>query len=245
MDIIDIHGHLGVWNFPIPASGTADSLLRLCDRYGIRWVVVSSTEAIVYDMERGNEAVAEALQRTDRLLGYVYGDPRLLDRSCRQMDAYLREDKFVGVKIHPSYAKTPIGSQAMQDLIDEVARRAQLVKIHTYSAADAQAIAVLADRHPQVNFVMAHACALDSRAAADVAAQRTNLFLDFCCSHAVRGRVEYALRTCGAARIVFGSDMDLLDPAFTIGMFTDAGLSEAEWRAVFWDNAARILGLSA
>jgi predicted TIM-barrel fold metal-dependent hydrolase len=241
MQIIDVHGHLGVWNFPIPGCGTKENLLRLCDRYGIRHLLCSSAEAINYDMERGNATLAEALAGQDRLLGYVYCNPNFLELSCQEMDRYLQEPHFVGVKIHPSYAATPISAPAMADLLAEVSRRARLVQIHTYSAADAAAMAQVAAQYPQVNFIMAHACALASNAAADVARQHRNLFLDFCCSHALRGRVEYALATCGAEQIVFGSDMDLLDPAFTLGMFEEAQLSPEQRHAIFYANAARLL----
>ena len=243
MAIIDVHAHMGKWNFPIPGSGGIDLLLRLCDRYDIRWAAVSSTEAIVYDMRRGNERLAEAIAGTDRLLGYVYCNPNFIDASCEEMDKYLPLPEFVGVKIHPSYAATPISSPKMHELIDEVARRTKLVKIHTYSAADATAMAELAKRHPDVNFIMAHACALASREAAEVAQTHRNLFLDFCCSHAIRGRIETALAICGPEQIVFGSDMDLIDPAFTLGMFEDARLDERQRQLVFWDNAAKLLGL--
>ncbi|MBC7289517.1 MAG: metal-dependent hydrolase, partial [Armatimonadetes bacterium] len=89
MDIIDVHCHYGAWNFPIPGCGTVENLLRLCDRYGIRFALTSSAEAIVFDMRRGNEALARALGRDERLLGYVYCDPRDLPGSCAEMDAYL------------------------------------------------------------------------------------------------------------------------------------------------------------
>ena len=243
MEIIDVHAHFGVWNFPIPCSGTLDNLLRLCDRYGIRWAVASSTEAIVYDMQRGNAMIADAFADTDRLLAYVVCNPNFVELSCEEMDAYLPLNHFVGVKIHPSYSGVPISSPQMLVLLDEVARRTELVEIHTYSAADAIAMREVAARYPHVNFIMAHACALDSAAAADAACVHRNLYLEFCCSHAVRGRVEYAVATCGADQIVFGSDMDLIEPAFTMGMFQDAGLSDAQREAIFRHNAARLLGL--
>jgi len=240
---IDVHAHFGVWNFPIPGSGSLDGLLILCDRFDFRWALASSTEALTYDMRRGNAIIADAFAGTDRLLAYVYCNPCFLELSCEEMDAYLPLDHVVGVKIHPAYAGVPISAPAMVELLDEVARRPPLVEIHTYGAAYAAAMRDVAARYPQVNFIMAHACALDSAAAADAARDRANLYLDFCCSHAVRGRVEYALATCGAGQIVFGSDMDLLDPAFTLGMFEDAGLSQEQRQAIFWDNAARLLGL--
>ena len=241
MALIDVHCHYGVWAFPIPGCGTVENLLRLCDRYDIRYALTSSAEAIVYDMRRGNEALAEAIGADDRLLGYVYCHPKHIEASCEEMDKYLGQPGFIGVKIHPSYSQTPLGSPQMHELIAEVAKRAKLALIHTFSVADATAMDKIAADFPQLSIIMAHACGPYSQAAADVAARHPNLYLDFCCSHAIRGRVEYALSRVGAKQIVFGSDMDLLDPAFTMGMFEEASLSDQDRQAIFFDNAAELL----
>ncbi len=37
--------------------------------------------------------------------------------------------------------------------------------------------------------------------------------------------------------------MDLLEPAFTLGMFEGAGMTEEQARAVYYDNAARLFGI--
>jgi len=57
--------------------------------------------------------------------------------------------------------------------------------------------------------------------------------------------VRRAIEIAGIERIVFGSDMDLLSPAFTLGMFEDAALSPEEAGPAFSGNAKRILGWTA
>ena len=219
-----------------------ENLVRLSRKYDIDLTLVSSALSIGYDMAEGNREVAEALRRTDVLRGYVYVNPNYHHESCREMDTYLAQPGFVGVKIHPSYAACPLGSPALSSLIDEVAERTTLLKVHTYAAGDALALRPEAERHRSLNLIMAHACAGASAVAAEVAADCPNVYLEFCCSLAERGRVETALRLCGSRQIVFGSDMDLLDPAWTLGMFDGARLSEEDRRAIMHDNAARLLG---
>ncbi len=243
MGLIDLHAHLGIWPFPIPTEDPVAGLIKLFRKYQIEVAVASSAKAICYDMAEGNDDVAKAVPKTRLLRGYVYANPNYLGESCREMDRYLRQPGFVGVKIHPSYAGCPLGTEPQSRLIEEVAARTSLVEVHTYSAADARAIRAEAERHPGLNFVLAHACAGATRDAADVAAELPNVFLEFSCSLAERGRVEYALATCGAKQIVFGSDMDLLDPAFTLGMFGGAHLSDDDRQAIMHDNAARLLDL--
>ncbi len=242
MGLIDLHAHLGYWPFPIPMSDPVANLVRLSRRHSIDLAVVSSALGICYDMAEGNREVAEALNRTDLLRGYVYVNPNYLADSCAEMDAYLPRPGFVGVKIHPSYSACPLGSREMSRLIDEVAQRTTLLKVHTFAAGDAHAIGAEAERHPSLNIILAHACNHASAVAAEVAAEHPNLFLEFCCSLAQRGRVETALRLCGSRQIVFGSDMDLFDPAWTLGMFDGARLSGDDREAIMRGNAERLLG---
>jgi predicted TIM-barrel fold metal-dependent hydrolase len=244
LGLIDLHAHLGIWPFPIPTEDPVVGLVKLFRDYQIELAVVSSAKAICYDMAEGNDDLAEALPKTRLLRGYVYVNPNYLEESCQEMARYLGKPGFVGVKIHPSYAQCPLGSEPLSRLIDEVAARTTLVKIHTYNSADAMASRREAAKHPELNFVLAHACAGATRDAADVAAELPNVFLEFSCSLAERGRVEYALETCGAKQIVFGSDMDLLDPAFALGMFDGAHLSDEDRQAIMHDNAARLLNLT-
>jgi predicted TIM-barrel fold metal-dependent hydrolase len=244
MGIIDVHGHYGRWPFPI-AAADADGLLRLMDRHGIERVVLSSAEAIVYDMASGNARMAKAIASRDRLFGWVVVNPHFLQASRRELERYLVSDNFVGAKIHPAYCGTSIGDPKMGALLDAIAEHRARVEIHTYSAAAAREALEHARRQPHMPIIMAHAGATEHEGAARCAAEVDNLFLEFCCSHALRGRVRSAIQIAGGERVVFGSDLDLLSPAFTLGMFHDAGLSDDEARAAFRGNAERIFGWGA
>ena len=55
--------------------------------------------------------------------------------------------------------------------------------------------------------------------------------------------VREFMRTIPAERMLFGTDAPLLDPAFVLGTYQDAGIPEADQAAVYWDNAARLFGV--
>lgn len=241
MKKIDMHGHLGYWAFAIPHGGTAESLVHLCERYDIDYVAASSTHALVYDMRAGNEEMAKAASEHEQILMYVYVNPNFLAESCEEMDTYLPEQFGVGVKIHCGYSATSSSDPRMYDLIAEIARRTNLLKIHPGAAQD---LAAWARAYPDLNIIIAHAFATDYPAAVELAAAHPNLYLDFCCSHASRGKVAYAVERIGTRQIVFGSDMDLIDPAFVLGMFEEADLTPEQQQAIYYDNAARLLGIA-
>lgn len=240
---IDVHGHLGVWNFPIP-GGTADNLLRLCHRHDIARVAVSSVLALCYDMRGGNAEVARAVSDHDELLGYVYCHPRRLPDSIAEMERYLPVAGFVGVKIHAGYSATTNGDGRMQELMAAVAQRARVVKIHSDGPDAIGWLGRYAERYPQLAIIIAHAGGDAYMEAARMAARYPNLYLEFCSSRADAGRVRRALDVCGPQQVLFGTDMDLLDPAFVLGSYADAAMTPEEEQMVYWDNPIRLLGLS-
>ena len=78
----------------------------------------------------------------------------------------------------------------------------------------------------------------------DMARRHRNLYLEFCSSWAGLGKIERAVDICGVEQMLFGSDMDLIDPAFVLGAYEDAHLTDEQLRTIYWDNAVRVLGLS-
>ena len=243
MKKIDVHGHLGIWPFAVPPARGAERLLRLCERDDIRFVACSSALALAYDLAQGNAELAQAIRGHDALLGYVSADPRFIDASVAEMDRYLPRDDFVGVKIHPRLSQTPDNAPWMARLISEVASRAPVLLMHTVDQNAARQMGRYARQYPGLGIILAHAAHTDSDEAARVAAAHHNVYLDFCCEWPGAGKVRRALEICGPGKILFGTDMDLLDPAFTTGMFESADLSDAESRAIYWDNAAGLMGL--
>ncbi len=244
MKKIDAHAHLGHWAFPIPNAGTAESLVRMCEKYDMQYCAASATHALTYDMEAGNEEMAEAVARYEPILGYCYCNANFIEQSVAEMDRYMAEDGFVGVKIHGGYAGCATGDTKMHELMAEIAARATVVKIHTAGADVAGALARYASEHPTLNIIIAHGMTSAYETAAELAIAHSNIYIDFTCSWAYRGKIGHCLATCGAGQIVFGTDMDLFEPAFTLGMFEGARMTEEQRQAIYYDNAARLFGMA-
>ena len=240
---IDVHAHIGVWPFPAPSGDPVERLLRFCDREQVEFALCSSGLALYCDMAAGNAELAEAIARDDRLLGYVYVNANWLDRSIAEMERYLAAPKFVGAKIHPRMSAVPEDAPMMADLIAAVAERTRVLLMHTVDRNSVREMGRTAARHPGLSIILAHAANTDSDEAARVAAEHANVFLDFASEWPGAGRVRRAIDICGTEQIVYGTDMDLLDPAYTRGMFEAADLTADEARLIYRDNAARILGL--
>ena len=125
----------------------------------------------------------------------------------------------------------------------EVAERAGVLLMHTVDRNSVVQLGRYAREHPALSIILAHAANTDSDEAARIASEHPNLYLDFASEWPGAGRVRRALNICGPEQIVYGTDMDLLDPGYTRGVFEQADLTEREARLIYRENAARIFGL--
>jgi predicted TIM-barrel fold metal-dependent hydrolase len=74
-------------------------------------------------------------------------------------------------------------------------------------------------------------------------AELPNTYMDLCASIIDAEKARTIISWVGAERVLFGSDMNLISPFWTIGMFEAAGLSEAQLQLIYRENARRILPL--
>ncbi len=236
MGIIDVHGHLGEWFFPIPRYSLDDVETALA-RYGIDRGIFSSALAVIYDFRDGNRWLADHIAGRERLLGYVTVNPHYPDDSRRDLDAYLPRPEFAGVKYHTHYTRSRADSDDALGLLADVATRDVPVLLH----ASADSIAGVAQALPALRVIMPHFNA----AAADAPRLKplANVWVDFCGTDAHRGRVAEAVALLGHTRVLFGTDFTLIDPARALGMMADAGLPEAQSDGIFRHNAETLFGL--
>jgi predicted TIM-barrel fold metal-dependent hydrolase len=236
--IIDMHTHMGRWRFPVPGDG-ADSLLRLMERHKIERCVISSALGIVYDMAEGNRRLYEAIREHPTLHGYVVVNPNYLEESRAELARWYQHDCFVGAKIHCEYSNQATSSPAIRAVIAEVAEYRKPLLIHNAGSDWLPAIKEIARAHPELPIIIAHGGGWGTGPAIrDV----PSLFLEFCSSGGVSGRIDEALAAVGPERLMFGSDMDLLDPAYVLGTYEDANFSPAEREMVMHRTARRLFG---
>lgn len=235
--VYDVHGHLGRWRYPLRAYDLRNQL-GLMDRHSIRYLNVSSSHAIVYDMQTGNKELHEAIQGQERLRGYVVVNANRLSESCAEMDGYYGYPHFVGAKIHTWYSQVPVESPKMRALFSEIAKRGKPVKIDVSwgGAGWLDALTEYAQAHANLPIIIAHGVSVEqARRIANI----PNLYTDFLGMRSSRQVVEIL----GRDRILFGSDQNLLDPAWMLATFWEAGLSAEELKAIMYDNAVRLFGL--
>ncbi|MCG5214171.1 amidohydrolase family protein [Streptosporangium soli] len=265
--IIDVHAHWGPWFFTMDV---AEANLATMDRYGIDISIVSATEAVIYDAAAGNRALASWLAVQDeersagtgassrsgdgseehpsarRHFGYVTINPRRLAEAERDLSEYLPTGRFVGVKIHTDYTRSPADSRRVRDALGLVAAAGVPALVHTWGASVLDLAQTCLDI-PGLRVIAGHMGADGFTHAIEAANACDRLYLEPCYSHAPTGRIAQVVAGTDTARLLFGTDSTLIDPASVVGALAAANLDAETAEAIAWRNAAQLfdLGITA
>ncbi len=242
--VIDGHVHIGTSQF-LQISADADMLLRTADELGFDRLFCTHVGALWYDMREGNNALGADLRRHgDRLIGYVtVPTPRLGTAAVDEVRRCHERYGMRGVKLY-SHPEAPIAESWTYPVLELAAELRMPVLGHLTPTECDQLM-----RHvPQVVLVMAHMGGQpyafgNWHLAVEVAERHPNLYLDTATSQMDDGMLEHAVERLGAGRILFGTDMPLLDPWVQRAKVEGAAIPDEAKGRILGGNLMRLLGL--
>lgn len=237
---IDVHAHLGPWPFPIKDSGI-DKILDIMEKNNIEKAILSSYEGICYDVSKGNRDLYNAIKDQPSLYGYVVLDPTNVELTQNEIRKYFGDKKIIGTKVHCEYSKKATASEEMRSLFQLIAKYRKPVLIHNFGNW-MPALREIALKYPELPIIIAHA-AWRGGGIEKYFEDTQNVYLEFSNAHPESEIVNNICSKIDIKRILFGSDMDLNNPAFVLGIYQDANLNEREMKAVMYENAKRLFGI--
>ena len=242
---IDVHGHLPPVPWDVPDLDAA-SLARSQAARGVWITVVSSLEAITTDAATGNAATLAACAAEPGLRGYLVADPNDLDATSEQLRRSADAPGIVGTKLHCQWSGCDTSSPEVRALFDVLDPRGRPLLIHVAGADWPAAMRQLVAAHPRLPIIAAHGGpGAPSTRMAEIARDADNLRLELASSFASLPTIRRMVEVAGPERFLFGTDVPLLDPAFVLGTYADAGLTPERTPGVFRGQAAELFGLAA
>lgn len=244
--IIDVHSHLG-WDEIFDEDFTARDLIEAQRLHGIDITIVQPS--LVHDLksvQKLHDNIAELCRAyPSRFYGMANPNPHLPgDEYEQELKRCVWELGFVGVKIHTlAHAVNPAGRHGRRvlDLADELGIP---VMVHTGAGipwAAPSLLAPLAEAHPKVKVVVAHAGGMILAGEAGQLAERCpNVYLE--CSWTGGFLVRHWVDQFGADRVLFGSD-HADNVATELAKFRSQGFSDEQLAALLGGTAAKIYGL--
>ena len=249
--IIDAHVHVRADDSGSQALG---KVLRLADRAGFNKLFVTDSVALSYDMREGNRQLGEALKRyPDRLIGYVsIPSARYGQAAVKEIQHCYEVYGMKGVKmVHrvPGLGSyqiiTPLDEPQMYPIVEKAAELRLPLLLH----ATPEECEALSQVVPEAMIIMAHTggCPTawgDWHKAIETAKRCPNIYLDTASSQVDMGYIEAAVKAVGAERVIFGTDMPLLDPFTQLAKVTGADLGAEDKELILGGNIARLIGIS-
>ncbi len=241
--VIDFHGHVGRWDM----YGMRDNpslMLHAMDAVGID--IACLFNIFHPDGTTGNDLTARFVaQHPDRFIGFAYVSPTMPERCIPELNRAIDELRFPAIKLYPPYTPWPLNQPPWYPIYEFANERGLTIIFHTDGGAQSQPqfLADVAPRYPNANFVAGHSGNIaEPRAQAVAAAQAyPNVYLETCSTFRTPGVIEQLVTQAGADRVLFGSDMPLMDPRPQIGKIITARISDEAKRQILGDNARRLL----
>lgn len=238
MKKIDAHAHIGSFGGWAAVANTTETLLADMDQYEIEKTIVCTGDNITAKQARD--------RFPDRFLPLYYANPHQGRQMVEELYHYVLEEQFVGIKLNP-LRHAYVADDAMLDPLMAAAKELELpVFIHCghppYSLP--WSIALLAERFPQVPVVMihmGHGHGVYIDASLKMARRYDNLYLEMS-GMPMQSKIKEAYETVGSSRIMFGTDAPFHHPSIELQKVLVSGLDEIAQQAVFYNNAARLIG---
>jgi len=247
--VIDFHTHAGSWG----ATGVYDDpdrFLRIMDAAGVDR---SCINCIFFgDARRSNDTVTKFLSKhPDRFVGVAFVTPHYPNEVVPELERAFGELGMRSLKVYPTYFGRPIDDPAYTSVFEWCDQRNIVVMSHSSFTGPEDTLTApvrfikLAERFPHVQWVLAHSGnSMQGQIQAVEAAQaRQNIYLETATSFGEHGTIEYLVEGAGEDKVLFGSDMPLLDARHQVGRIVTADISDEAKRKVLGLNAIRILGL--
>ncbi|MBM3803865.1 MAG: amidohydrolase [Acidimicrobiia bacterium] len=250
--IIDFHGHVGSFD-SIGARQDADRILRAMDMAQVDLACVFNIGH--GDASKANQLTAEFVaQHPDRFIGFLFVTPHYPEEMEAEMIRGADELGLKGIKIYPPYFNRSV-EDAIWDPIFSFAHQRKLPVISHTDGTDPivnpnngepQMFVPWAKKYPGANIVLAHAGNFRTGRQSCVRAARScpNIYIEICTSWRHFRSIEDLVEGAGEDRVLYGSDLPLIDPRIHTGRVLTANISDDAKRKILGDNAARLLHLS-
>ncbi len=241
--VIDFHGHSGRMD-SIGFVDDPEIMLRAMDLAGVD--IACLFHIFQPDGTTSNDINARFIAKhPDRFVGFAYVSPLMPERMVPELTRAIDELGFVGIKLYPPFTPWPFNDERWYPIYEFANARKLAVIFHTdhFHTNRPRYLADIAPLFPAVNFVAGHSGnVLEARDEAIAAAQaHPNIYLESCSTFRTVGVVERLVNEAGADRVLYGSDIPLMDPRSQIGKIITADISDEAKRLVLGGNAARIL----
>jgi predicted TIM-barrel fold metal-dependent hydrolase len=248
--IIDAHSHIGR-TMTNGVGQTTDEWLQAMNAAGIGQAIISvaagglQAEGLA-DTRRANDVIAGAVAgHPDRFpVGLASIEVRHGEAGLAEVRRAMHELGLKGLVFHATFEGFSVDSPIFESILRELGDGPALVHVHSTPDAKAspRAIAAVARKFPQLEFLLGHPVFTEDqrRQCVEAMQDNTNIWLDVA-YQADPAVTEFFVAELGPDRVLYGSDAPYFSPGDVIASIEAARIPEAAREQIFSGNARRLI----
>ncbi len=251
--IIDSHIHLGVLANTYYQNYSDKKVIDIQKRFKV--VKSFCSHCIAFSsLDRQMDAVEKASgQFGSHLYWYLIYNPNYPEKSIKIIDENKDKINFAGVKIHPVFHLTSINSKKYFPLWEYASSNNIITLTHSWSPdtpnpkqhlSNPLLLKCVLERYGDIKIILAHSGGkvpfYDK--VADFGKNYENLYYDFAGDTLYPPVFRKFIDKVGADKILFGSDMPMIDIRYHILNIFNAGLIKEEREKILYLNAIKLFG---
>lgn len=222
--------------------GARHGISRFCCYMGLEW----ARDPDPASFTRQNDDILAAISaHPERLLGFVYLNPKHPGACIEEMKRCLRDGPMVGVKL---WVAERCSEASLDPIVEFATELGAPILQHTWlkttgnlpGESTPDDIARLAARHSEANLICGHAGG-NWELAIPAIRQYANVSVGIGGFDPTAGVTEFAVRELGAERVLFGSDAPGRSFASQLAKVTGADISGSQRDLILGENLKRLL----
>jgi len=253
--IIDVHAHLGnIKEFYNPDISVG-TILNTMDSLQIDKLLQAHIILFYDEYERGISESIEAFEKSKgRILSYLVFNPRKPDRSLKVINDNINKEQFIGIKIAPSVHLYPADGENYDIIWEYASKNNTVLLTHSWAISRTNPNQVYGQvklfekylkKYPEIKLILGHSGGLEEgiRKAVKLARIYPNVYLDISGDILFFGLIEFLVENAGADKILFGSDLTMLDPRINLSRVLTARINIEAKRKILGLNACHLFRL--
>ena len=247
--VIDFHAHLGRQD----KTGMTDEPSKMIAMMDDTGIDITCINCIFHgDMHHCNNLVREMVSLyPDRFIGFGYVTPNYIEEAVPELERIFDKLNMKALKIYPPYVDGNITHPRWNRIFSWANDRGIVIMSHTSygSSIDEgcrpRLFVNLAKKFSNVKWVLAHSGNMEQGRieAVEAAQECQNIYLETCSSYGEHGTIEFLVNGAGSDRVLYGSDLPLMDPRFQLGRIATANIPVESKQRVLGLNAVKLLNI--
>ncbi len=253
--IIDAHAHLGSSKEFCYPDISLEGVLDMMSKLHIERMIQTHMLLFYDEYDKGISESWEAFEKSGgRILSYLVFNPRQPEKSLQVIKNNICQEPFVGIKIHPSFHLYPADGEEYEVIWEYASKNNLVILTHSWAISPANPNQFYAQvklfekyikKYPGVKLILGHSGGLERgiHEAVELARIYPRVYLDIAGDILFFGLIEFLVEKAGADKVLFGSDLTMLDPRINLGRVLMAKIDLEDKGKILGSNACRVFGL--